>query len=184
MDEIDNFILANRGGPGKTYRPGVTEPPQAAVTSGQLQVYVHVIARANGTGGVTTQQIQQQISVLNTGFATTGWSFNLAGVTTTANDAWYSMQPRTTAESSTTGWGYTTPSKAAAHARPRAVVTWWPTRRQKGRRPRAARPAAIPAPALHATTPSRTSWTTPTTRLTPAQDTRMDSSFSACRLGK
>ena len=34
MNEIDTFILANRGGPGKTYRPGITEPPQAAVTSG------------------------------------------------------------------------------------------------------------------------------------------------------
>ena len=98
MNEIDTFILANRGGPGKTYRPGITEPPPAAVTSGQLQVYVHVITRANGTGGVTTQQIQQQIAVLNTGFATTGWSFNLAGVTTPAHDAWHTMQPGTTAE--------------------------------------------------------------------------------------
>jgi Pregnancy-associated plasma protein-A len=59
---------------------------------------VHVITRANGTGGVSTQQIQNQIAVMNTGFASTGWSFNLAGVTTTANDAWFTMQPGTTAE--------------------------------------------------------------------------------------
>ncbi len=98
MSEIDTYILANRGGPGKAFRPGMIDPPQAAVSSGQIQVYVHVITRANGTGGVTTQQIQQQISVLNTGFATTGWTYNLAGVTTTANDAWYAMQPGTTAE--------------------------------------------------------------------------------------
>jgi Pregnancy-associated plasma protein-A len=97
MNEIDTFILANRGGPGKTWQPGMIEPP-LAVTSGQIQVYVHVITRANGTGGVSTQQIQNQIAVMNTGFATTGWSFNLAGVTTTANDAWYTMQPGTTAE--------------------------------------------------------------------------------------
>jgi hypothetical protein len=46
---------------------------------------------------VSTQQIQQQIQVMNTGFATTGWTFNLAGVTTTANSTWYAMQPGTTA---------------------------------------------------------------------------------------
>ena len=97
MNEIDNYILANRGGPGKTYRPGMVEQP-LAVTGGQIQVYVHVITRANGTGGVSTQQIQNQIAVMNTGFATTGWSFNLAAVTTTANDAWFVMQPGTTAE--------------------------------------------------------------------------------------
>jgi hypothetical protein len=72
----------------------MTEPPQSAVTSGQIQVYVHVITRSDGTGGVSTQQIQ----VMNTGFATTGWTFNLAGVTTTANSTWYAMQPGTTAE--------------------------------------------------------------------------------------
>lgn len=99
MNAIDNFILANRGGPNNPMRPGMTEPPQSAVTGGQIQVYVHVITRANGTGGVSTQQIQQQMQVLNIGFAGTGWSFNLAGVTTTANDAWYTMQPGTTAES-------------------------------------------------------------------------------------
>ena len=98
MNEIDNFILANRGGPGRTWKPGLTEAPQAAATGGQINVYVHVITRANGTGGVSTQQIQNQIQVLNTGFASTGWTYYLAGVTTTANDAWYAMQPGTTAE--------------------------------------------------------------------------------------
>ncbi len=98
MMEIDTFILNNRGGPNNPFRPGMTEPPQSAVTGGQIQVYVHVITRANGTGGVTTAQIQQQIQVLNVGFASTGWTYNLAGVTTTANDAWYTMQPGTVAE--------------------------------------------------------------------------------------
>jgi hypothetical protein len=93
MMEIDTFILNNRGGPSNPFRPGMTEPPQSAVTSGQIQVYVHVITRSDGTGGVSTQQIQ----VMNTGFATTGWTFNLAGVTTTANSTWYAMQPGTTA---------------------------------------------------------------------------------------
>ncbi len=97
MMEIDTFILNNRGGPSNPFRPGMTEPPQSAVTSGQIQVYVHVITRSDGTGGVSTQQIQQQIQVMNTGFATTGWTFNLAGVTATANSTWYAMQPGTTA---------------------------------------------------------------------------------------
>ncbi len=62
-----------------------------------IDVHVHVITRNNGTGGVTRQQIRDQIAVLNTAYAgrTAGASaptifrFQLSSVDYTANTDWY-----------------------------------------------------------------------------------------------
>ncbi len=62
-----------------------------------ISVYWHVITRNNGTGGVTDEQIEQQLEVLNEAFAgstssdssATRFSFETAEITTTANSKWY-----------------------------------------------------------------------------------------------
>ncbi|MBA3394470.1 MAG: zinc metalloprotease [Deltaproteobacteria bacterium] len=64
-------------------------PGSSNVTSGTIPVYVHVITDSAGKGGPTSQQITNQMNVLNSAFAATGWQFSLAGTTTTANNAWY-----------------------------------------------------------------------------------------------
>lgn len=68
------------------------------VTSGTIPVYWHVIKHSNGTGAITTQQINDQISVLNAAYSPWGWSFNLVSVDTTVNDAWSTMTPGSAAE--------------------------------------------------------------------------------------
>ena len=95
--EIDKFILANRGGPGMSRKPGEPAAPPAS-TGGLINVYLHVITSSTGAGAPTAQQIKDQISVLNAAYAGTGWGFNLASVDTTPNDAWYTMSPGSTAE--------------------------------------------------------------------------------------
>jgi hypothetical protein len=63
----------------------------------QVRTHVHVITRSDGTGGVTGQQIRDQMQVLNDAFAgdtaprsaRTPFSFRLASVDVTRNDAWY-----------------------------------------------------------------------------------------------
>jgi len=54
-----------------------------------IPVYFHVIRSSSGAGGVTTTQINAQISELNKAFAGAGFSFTLAGVDYTNNDQWY-----------------------------------------------------------------------------------------------
>ena len=56
-----------------------------ALPSG-INVYVHVIRSSTGAGGATTQQINNQINVLDKAF---GIDFTLAGTTTTNNSSWY-----------------------------------------------------------------------------------------------
>ncbi len=64
-------------------------------TAGVIDVYFHVITKMDGTGAVSDATIAAQITVLNQTFAgwyggdDTGFTFRLAGVTRTANDAWY-----------------------------------------------------------------------------------------------
>ncbi|MFL5359149.1 zinc metalloprotease [Archangium sp.] len=54
-----------------------------------IPVYVHIIKSATGAGGVTTTQINDQITVLNNAYASAGYSFFLAGTDTTNNGTWY-----------------------------------------------------------------------------------------------
>lgn len=81
-----------------------------------VQVYIHVITSASGQGGVTSTQINNQMSVLNSAYAgndtdrapnqgpsaqatvATPFKFVLAGTDTAANDAWYTMTPGSAAE--------------------------------------------------------------------------------------
>lgn len=95
--EIDAYVLAHRGGPGNVRLPG--QPAAAPVArGGVINVYVHVITSSSGAGAPTSQQIANQINVLNAAYAVGGWSFQLVSTDVTRNDAWYTMQPGTTAE--------------------------------------------------------------------------------------
>jgi hypothetical protein len=72
-----------------------------AVTGGTINVYFHVINKGTGAanGDVTAQQISSQISVLNSAYASTGWSFNLVDTTRTTNATWFNGCASSTNES-------------------------------------------------------------------------------------
>jgi hypothetical protein len=91
IDEIDEKLKKDQA----ARRPG---DPGAGATGGAIPVYWHVITNTNGQGAPTTQQIADQLKVLNSAFANTGWSFNLVSTDTTANNSWYTATPGTTAE--------------------------------------------------------------------------------------
>lgn len=74
------------GGGGGTFVPPI------------INVYFHVITNSAGQGAPTTQQISNQIAVLNAAFASSSIQFNLVSTNTTADDAWYAVTPGTTAE--------------------------------------------------------------------------------------
>jgi hypothetical protein len=69
-----------------------------AVTGGTVGVYVHVIRSSSGAGGVSSTMITQQLNVLNAAYGPWGWQFQLTGTDSANNDAWYTAQPGTTAE--------------------------------------------------------------------------------------
>ncbi len=54
-----------------------------------IPVYFHVIRDSYGNGGVTTTQINNQISVLNNAFSAAGFSFYLAATDYSNNSTWY-----------------------------------------------------------------------------------------------
>jgi hypothetical protein len=64
-----------------------------------IPVYFHVIRDSSGNGGVTTTQINNQITILNNAFASAGFSFYLASTDYTNNSTWYTASNGTTAES-------------------------------------------------------------------------------------
>ena len=70
-------------------------------TGGVINVYFHVINKGAGTanGDIPESMIQSQINVLNSAYASTGWSFSLVSIDRTTNAGWYTMGPGTTAES-------------------------------------------------------------------------------------
>ncbi len=72
--------------------------PTVNVTGGTINVYFHVLTSSTGAGTVSSERINAQISVLNAAFASTGWSFNLAGTDTLASDLCFTMAYGTTAE--------------------------------------------------------------------------------------
>ena len=62
-------------------------------------MYFHRIHAANGTGGVvTSQQVNEQMNVLNAAFAGSSFSFTLVAVTDTNNSTWFTAGPSTQAE--------------------------------------------------------------------------------------
>ena len=66
--------------------------------AGTIPVHVHVITNSAGQGAPSNQMLSAQISVLNAAYSASGYSFSQVSVDTTANDAWYTCQPGTTAE--------------------------------------------------------------------------------------
>src|SRR5512143_1624951 len=71
----------------------------AAIAGGVVPVYFHVIKDTSCfKGGVPLQQITDQLNVLNAAYASSGFSFTLAGTDETCNDSWYTMTPGSTAE--------------------------------------------------------------------------------------
>lgn len=74
--------------------------PIQALAARVIPVYFHVIqSSTNPTGGVTTQMINDQMTVLNNAYASANISFSLVSIDRTTNDSWYTVQPGTTAES-------------------------------------------------------------------------------------
>jgi hypothetical protein len=63
--------------------------PMAAAAGGVIPVYWHTITNSSGQGAPTSQQISDQIAVLNAAYASTGFSFDLSAVDSSANDSWY-----------------------------------------------------------------------------------------------
>ena len=62
-----------------------------AITGGVVNVYFHVVNQGTGiaNGDTTTQMINDQISVLNAAYASSGWSFSLVATDRTTNATWY-----------------------------------------------------------------------------------------------
>ncbi len=63
----------------------------------EVSVYVHVIT-SGATGNVSDGRIDQQISVLNSAYSRTGFSFVKAGVDRTSNSSWYNLSQGSSAE--------------------------------------------------------------------------------------
>ncbi|MEX2963341.1 zinc metalloprotease [Microbulbifer sp. TYP-18] len=70
----------------------------ARVGTANVNVYFHVITDSNGNGSLTFAEISNQINVLNDAYLGTSFIFNLASITTTVNDRWYSVTPGSIAE--------------------------------------------------------------------------------------
>ena len=71
---------------GKPGGGGYTPRPNGSVV---VDVYMHVITDSNNNGALSTGDISNQISVLNSAYQNTPFRFQLVDVDTTANDAWY-----------------------------------------------------------------------------------------------
>jgi len=61
------------------------------VTGGVINVYFHVVRKGTGiaNGDVSTAMINDQMTVLNNAYASTGWAFNLVATDRTTNTTWY-----------------------------------------------------------------------------------------------
>ncbi len=59
--------------------------------SRSIPVFFHVIKGSDGTGDVLDSQLQEQITVLNSGFSGTGFSFYSAGISRTVNNNWRNL---------------------------------------------------------------------------------------------
>ena len=71
---------------GELARNGIAD-----VTGGVINVYVHVINRGTSVanGNIPDSMVSNQISVLNSAFAGTGWTFNHVSTSRTTNSTWY-----------------------------------------------------------------------------------------------
>ncbi|MBZ5711370.1 zinc metalloprotease [Nannocystis pusilla] len=73
------------------YRFAAGPMPSDATPRAAIPVWFHVIRNNSGVGNVTDAQINQQINLLNSTYASAGFSFALAGVDRTNNTSWYGM---------------------------------------------------------------------------------------------
>jgi hypothetical protein len=71
-------------------KPGGSTPPPPTVTGGTINVYFHVI-HSGSTGNLSQADVNDQMSVLNAAYASTGWSFNLVSTDWTDNATWFAM---------------------------------------------------------------------------------------------
>ena len=76
----------------------LAQAPHGTFGPRTINTYVHVITDNNGVGAPTSQQIQDQMNVLNAAYAANQISFNLVGTDTTKNSAWYTMVAGSSAE--------------------------------------------------------------------------------------
>jgi hypothetical protein len=77
---IENEVRDRMSQGGASLTPGAT-----------INVYWHTITNSSGQGGVSAQQINNQIAVLNGAFNSYGYTFVLAGTNVTANNTWYNV---------------------------------------------------------------------------------------------
>jgi len=84
---------------GKPNKPGGSSYVPRAVGSITVSVYMHVITSSNGLeGNLSSPDIEEQISVLNTAFSNTAFTFTLASTDYSANNLWYTAGHNTAAE--------------------------------------------------------------------------------------
>lgn len=93
---IDRLALAPKPTEGKPSGGGGGDTGGGG--GGVIPVWFHVITDGSAAGNVSDTRINQQITILNNAYASTGFSFSLAGVTRTTNASWYTMGMGTTAE--------------------------------------------------------------------------------------
>ena len=70
----------------------------AAAASAVIPVYVHEINSSTGGGDITSTQVANQIAVLNSAYASSGFSFHVEVHDVTRNDSWYGAGPNSAAE--------------------------------------------------------------------------------------
>jgi hypothetical protein len=90
----DRSVGAKRTKPGSGGSTSPAPTPAPSVTGGVIRVWFHVLAQDTSVGGgwIPDSWIASQIQVLNAAYASTGWSFVLAGTDRTVNGSWFNMQ--------------------------------------------------------------------------------------------
>ncbi|CAN5693835.1 hypothetical protein BH11ACT8_BH11ACT8_20820 [soil metagenome] len=97
IEQRTDRILAAQAKAGGKGKPGGGGGGGAVQTGGNVPVYVHVMAAANGAGDVTDNQVAQQVAVLNKTYAgqessaaaNTSFTFTLAGTDRYYNNTWH-----------------------------------------------------------------------------------------------
>ena len=57
-----------------------------------IDTYVHVIHKDDGTGAMSTAEVQSMVSIANEYLNGTGFSLSVKGITNTTNDVWYESE--------------------------------------------------------------------------------------------
>jgi len=98
IDEIERELTA-KGMYSVPFGRTVATPGGLPATTGeQIDVHWHTITNNNGQGALSNNDIDGQIAVLNSAYASTGFSFTLVSTDTTANNSFYTVSPGTNNE--------------------------------------------------------------------------------------